>query len=168
MPVTVQGPVTSSDVMIEVLNPGAINNLTIIMGEQILEGFGVGLYYSVPPFEERTFIGCVSNEKPTETFFTGWNINPQVNVLKSIILVARLEKLENLLMENDIKIQNDINLEIVRQIGRNFYMYLRNISKVEVDQSGQFVVPMNSLNDWLDKFKKQLQKDPNFMFKYNL
>ncbi len=83
-PIITGGPITVNMVVIDVLNPKLINNVSLFLTEQIPEDSAAALYYSIPPFENLQFIGCVANFRPSDIFYTGWSLNPNVNMFEQI------------------------------------------------------------------------------------
>jgi hypothetical protein len=63
--------------MTEVEDPTSVPELTFFMlpTTPIPEGYGGVLYYSLPPFDNWELLGCVSPEKPSGVFRTGWTTN---------------------------------------------------------------------------------------------
>lgn len=59
-------------------NPQNIQYLTLVLTSPIPEGSGLSLHYSVPPYQSMSYMGAVSNGKPSDTFSTGWGMNPDV------------------------------------------------------------------------------------------
>jgi len=83
-PLITGGPLTTNMVVIDVMNPKLINNVTLFLTEQIPDEFAAAMYYSVPPFESLQFIGCVANMRPSDVFYTGFSLNPNVNMYDQI------------------------------------------------------------------------------------
>ena len=55
-PLITGGPVTSNMVVIDVMNPKLINNVTLFLTEQLPDDCAAAMYYSVPPFESLQFV----------------------------------------------------------------------------------------------------------------
>ena len=85
-PLITGGPITSNMVVIDVNNPKLINNITLFLTEPIPDEAAAAMYFSVPPFETLQFIGCVGNIRPSDIFYTGWSLNPNVNQYDQIKL----------------------------------------------------------------------------------
>jgi hypothetical protein len=83
-PLITGGPITSNMVVIDVMNPKIINNVSLFLTEQLPDDCAAALYYSVPPFETLQFLGCVANLRPSDIFYTGWSLKPNVNMFDSI------------------------------------------------------------------------------------
>jgi hypothetical protein len=63
-PLMTGGPITSNMVVLDIMNPKNVNNVSIFLNEPVPEEFGAGVYFSSPPFETLQFIGCVGNVRP--------------------------------------------------------------------------------------------------------
>ena len=109
VPLITGGPLTNNNVVIDVNNPKTVNNITLFQTEALPNDCGAALYYSVPPYESLQFIGCVCNIRPSDVFYTGWSLNPNVNMFQQIKLCVKLDKLSNLKMAFEEKIKVDIN-----------------------------------------------------------
>ena len=83
-PIVTGGPITMSMFVLDIINPKNINNITLFLTEQIPEECVASMYYSLPPFETLEFIGCIANSRPSDIFYTGWSLNPVVNMYNSI------------------------------------------------------------------------------------
>jgi hypothetical protein len=83
-PLITGGPVTQNMVVIDVMNPKLINNVTLFLTEPIPDDMAAAIYFSVPPFESIQFLGCVANQRPSDVFYTGWSLNPGVNQFDQI------------------------------------------------------------------------------------
>ena len=80
-PIITGGPLTSSNLIVDVNNPKNVNNISI---DRIPDDCGASLYYSVPPFQIQQFIGCICS------------LDPNVNMYQSTKIGVQLEKLQNI------------------------------------------------------------------------
>ena len=82
--------------------PSKINTITFFLTSALPQQYGAALSFSLFPFTAVEFIGAVGNEWPTDTFHTGWSLNPEVNQKEVIKLIVSFEELVNLksLIEN--------------------------------------------------------------------
>lgn len=78
------GNIYNSNFVMDLWNPKLINNITLFLTQPIPDDTCISLYFSVPPFENLQFLGCVANIRPTDIFYTGWTINPSVNIYEQI------------------------------------------------------------------------------------
>lgn len=69
-------------------NPQQIQYLTLVLTSQLPENTGISIHYSVPPYENMSYMGAVSNGKPSDTFSTGWGMNPEVLKLQPAPIVG--------------------------------------------------------------------------------
>ena len=164
-PIITGGPLTSTNVAIDIQNPRIINNITLFQTEALPDGTGAALYYSTPPYESLQFIGCVCNIRPSDIFYTGWSLNPNVNMFQQIKLCVKLDKLSNLKMAFEEKIKVDINQEFAKRVAKNLYNYLDSFNQNQDPNKNILVVPLNTLETWYDKFNQKYKLDPNFIMK---
>ena len=71
--------ITGEFSIFEINNPKKINNIGLYLIQPIPDNYGAAMFFSVPPYETKEFIGCIANIRPSDTFYTGWNMNPLVN-----------------------------------------------------------------------------------------
>ena len=159
------GPITSNMVVIDVNEPKNINNIGLFLQEAIPEGFGAAMYFSVAPYINLQFIGCVANSRPSDIFYTGWSLNTEVNCLKSIKVCVKVDSLLELKDAFENKIKNDTNQEFAKKIAKNLFNYLDSYNKNQDSSQDLLVVPLTSLQNWYDKFLMRYSIDPNFLFK---
>ena len=168
LPIITGGPITANTVVSDVNNPGTINNITLFQTDMLPNDCGAALYFSVPPYESLQFIGCISNGRPSDVFYTGWSLNPNVNCHKQIKICVKLEKLENVRMAYEEKIKFDINQEFAKRVPKNLYTYLDSFNQNQDPNKQILVVPLNSLESWYDKFLNKYKIDPNFLMKTDI
>ena len=124
-PIITGGPLTSTNVAIDIQNPRIINNITLFQTEALPDGTGAAIYYSTPPYESLQFIGCVCNIRPSDVFYTGWSLNPNVNMFQQIKLCVKLDKLSNLKMAlEEKKDENELEED----------KFIKNVEKINVYQ----------------------------------
>lgn len=83
-PVVNGGTIYNNNFVLDVWNPKLINNITLFLTEKIPDDFCASIYFSIPPFENLQFIGCVANNRPSDIFYTGWTLNSSVNLYEQI------------------------------------------------------------------------------------
>ena len=67
-PIITGGPLTSSNLVVDVNNPKNVNNISMFLIDRIPDDCIASLYYS-PPFQTQQFIGCVCNARPSDIFY---------------------------------------------------------------------------------------------------
>ena len=55
-PLITGGPLTTSNVIVDVNNPKNVNNISMFLIDKLPNDCGAALYYSVPPFQTQQFI----------------------------------------------------------------------------------------------------------------
>ena len=66
------------------------------------------------------------------------------------------------------KIKFDINQEFAKRVAKNLYNYLDSFNQNQDPSKKLFVVPINSLESWYDKFIQKYNIDPNFLMKTDM
>ena len=127
------------------------------------------LYISKPPYDpnELEFVGAVANSRPSDIFHVAWEINPTVNIHKSVKLVIKGEPLENIKEIVEIKEDNHITKTYGLQVAKHLYNYVESFEPHELLQStpnGGMKVPEAVFTKWYEKFSKKFKMDPNFIF----
>ena len=164
-PIITGGPLATSNLVVDVNNPKNVNNISMFLTDRIPDDCGAALYYSVPPYQTQQFIGCVCNQRPSDIFYTGWSLDPNVNMYQSIKIGVQMEKLQNIEMAFKEKIQFDINQEFAKRLAKNLYIYLDSFNQNQDQNKQLLVVPINSLENWYNKFLNKYKIDPNFLMK---
>ena len=78
-PLTRGGPITENMVVLDIQEPKNVNNISLFLEQPIPEGFGAALYFSIYPYNDLQFIGCCANQRPSDIFYTGWSLNPDIS-----------------------------------------------------------------------------------------
>ena len=164
-PIITGGPITTRNVISDVNNPKNINNISMFLTQPIPNDCGAALYYSVPPYQTQQFLGCICNQRPSDTFYTGWSLDSNVNIHPVIKIGVQMEKLKNIEMAFKEKIQVDINQEFAQRLAKNLYNYLDSFSQNQDHNRQLLAVPVNFLDKWYNKFLNKYQIDPNFLMK---
>ena len=76
-----------------------------------------------------------------------------------------MEKLQNIEMAFKQKIQFDINQEFAKRLAKNLYNYLDSFNQNQDQNKQLLVVPINTLENWYNKFLNKYKIDPNFLMK---
>ena len=167
VPLITGGPIQTNNVLADVNNPKNVNTITLFLTEMIPDDCGVALYYSVPPYESQKFIGCVCNQRPSDTFNTGWTIDPNVNIYPTIKIGAQIDKLLNIENLYNQKSQVDLRQEFAKKIGQNLFDYMKMYNQSNNPNDNLLIVPMKSLDDWYEKIMNKYKLDPNFLMSGN-
>ena len=94
LPIITGGPINTTNVVSDVNNPKNVNNISMFLAQPIPDDCGAALYYSVPPYQTQQFIGCISNQRPSDVFYTGWSLDSNVNIYQTIKIGVQMEKLK--------------------------------------------------------------------------
>lgn len=167
-PIITGGPIVSNNVVVDINNPKTVNSISMFLTDKIPDDCGVSLYYSVPPYTSQQFIGCVCNQRPSDTFNTGWSLNQNVNVYNTIKVGAQIEKLANIEMAYKQQIKTDVNQDFAKRVASNLYHYLDSFNENKSNIQDKLVLPINCLDNWYNKFMQKYQNDPNFLMKSDI
>ena len=63
------------------------------------------------------------------------------------------------------KIQFDINQEFAKRLAKNLYNYLDSYNQNQDQNKQLLIVPINTLENWYNKFLSKYKIDPNFLMK---
>ena len=166
LPIITGGPINTTNVVSDVNNPKNVNNISMFLAQPIPDECGAALYYSVPPYQTQQFIGCICNQRPSDVFYTGWSLDPNVNIHQTIKIGVQMEKLKNIEMAFKEKIQVDIgHQEFAKRLAKNLYNYLDSFNQNQDHNNQLLAVPVNFLEKWYNKFLNKYQVDPNFLMK---
>ena len=164
-PIITGGPIETTNVVVDVNNPKTVNNITMFLTQPIPNDCGAALYYSVPPYQTQQFLGCICNQRPSDTFYTNWSLDQNVNIHPTIKIGVQMEKLKNIEMAFKEKIQVDINQEFAKRLAKNLYNYLDSFNQNQDQNLKLLAVPVNFLDNWYNKFLSKYKVDPNFLMK---
>ena len=164
-PITRAGPITENMVVLDIVEPKKINNISLFLEQPLTEGYGAALYFSAYPFTDLQFIGCVANQRPSDIFYTGWSLNPDISNTTPLKICVKLENLVTIKDSFGEKVKNDINQEFAKRVAKSLFNYLDSYNKNQDSSQDLLVVPLTSLQNWYDKFLIKYNIDPNFLFK---
>ena len=68
-------------------NPKTISSLYVSLIQPLQEGLGVGLYYSLPPYDGLHFMAVIANAMPSQIVSTGFALKQEVANLPEFRLV---------------------------------------------------------------------------------
>ncbi len=66
------------------------------------------------------------------------------------------------------KIKLDINQEFAKRVAKNLFNYLDSFNQNQDPSKKFLVVPLNTIEQWYDKFIQKYKLDPNFLMKTDL
>lgn len=150
-----------------IANPSTVPELSFfILPNQIScipYGYGAILYYSISPFQHWSIIGCITPDKPSGTFRTGWTTNEEIIQSPMIQLGVSIEPLETIHNLNLINSGYEDRFAFAHKIALDLFQYMTSFS--QSSQPGIMQVPTNIFDRWLEKFERKYKLDPNFMMK---
>ena len=164
-PTIIGGPITLRNIVADINNPKYINNISMFLTGPIPNDCAAALYYSIPPYQTQQFLGCIFNERPSDIFYTGWSLDPNVNIHKTIKIGVQMEKLKNIGMSFKEKIEININHEFAKKLAKNLFNYLDSFNQNQDYNRQLLAVPINFFEKWYIKFLNKYKVDPNFLMK---
>lgn len=70
------------------------------------DNIALGLYYSIPPYENLQYLGAITNNRPSDIFSTGFPLRPEIagiNTLKLCVRPQQFEDIKDLVIATDGK-----------------------------------------------------------------
>lgn len=155
--------------VLELPNPAAVREFSVLLLQpKLAPDHGVGIYYSLPPFNEWHYVGYVLLQAPTGTFRAPWfgKIPPQVPAVQIGLSLETLEYLRTL-QGADLK-EEERTLDSAMGIAQDLFTFMSSFAK----RTGQFgtngemlVIPTNCIDLWFAKFKNKHRLMPYFWLK---
>mmetsp|Transcript_12796 Transcript_12796/g.23252 ORF Transcript_12796/g.23252 Transcript_12796/m.23252 type:complete len:183 (-) Transcript_12796:265-813(-) len=139
--------------------------ITILQPNKIPEGYGVTVYFSLPPFRDWQYIGAISKQMPSQIFSVPWR-GTIPNSVEGVQLGASIETqgfIENLHPQSTQEEEKKL-ISSVQGIAKDLYNFLGSFAKT-TDLGEMLIMPVKSLDLWLKKFEAKHKKDPYFWLK---
>ena len=151
-------------------DPCSVAELTffLIPSAPIPQGYGVILYYALPPFQNWEIIGTIDSSKPSGTFRTGWSTNEEFYGSSIVQLGIALETLDNI---KNLEITNngvENRIAFAHKIALDLFQYMASFSTPNPSSNQMMVVPTNIFDKWIERFDRKYKLDPNFMMKQSI
>lgn len=61
---------------IDIPSPSLIPNVCFTLTAPLPDNIALGLYYSIPPYENLQYLGAITNNRPSDIFSTGFPLRP--------------------------------------------------------------------------------------------
>ena len=106
-PVTQFPQIAETQWALEVPCPANTRLLTLALLVPLPEGASLAVYWSAPPYEERTLIGLVTNEWPSDTFHTPWSLDASVTARSTIAILLCIEDVRSVYTELALQCTRD-------------------------------------------------------------
>jgi len=153
-------PITIKSLCISILN---LNNLPNNMGFVI--------FYSLPPYNNWEYLGCIHNEYPSIIINSPeWLLFKNISQCQSIrigieikhknLLKSLNDKQQQLIMLKQNK-TDKIKQEFAVKVAKNLYNYLSSFINDNENQKRT----AKALDTWIQKFNAKYKRDPNFLDK---
>mmetsp|Transcript_9677 Transcript_9677/g.10632 ORF Transcript_9677/g.10632 Transcript_9677/m.10632 type:complete len:192 (+) Transcript_9677:135-710(+) len=152
---------------IDVSNPGSVNQLTIFLQQDLPEGLGIGVFYSRSADTTNCeFIGAIGNAQPSDTFHTGWSLNPDLMNLPAIRLIFVADNLASFKDLYDITKENPSLKEYAKKVAQNLVSFMESFDQSAFDVGPNYwVLPNNILDRWYTRFEAKFKHDPTFVLR---
>lgn len=149
---------------LDVPAPQQIQEFSISLLRPLPQGFGIGVYYTLPPFSQWQYVGHVSPHSPSAFFRAPWKaelLQAGVTALKLGISIESQAFLDNL--PGSAVNEEALTMSSVKGIAQDLYNFLTSFGSAS--QAGYLKVPTDCIDKWLTKFAKKHQRNPYFWLK---
>jgi protein Hikeshi len=152
---------------IDLPNPKTVANISIFLTQALPENYAITLNFSLPPYNEMQYLGAVANEKPSDTYSTGFPFKTEfdhVSTVKLCLQAQAFEEIANLVPCSDG--QKEYSKLVAHNL-YNFMMSYHNSEMLVNNNNGReyLVLPSDVFTRWMKKFDEKYAKDPNFIQK---
>ena len=149
-------------------NPSMHSLITFTLTQQIPADKSLCLYYSLPPYDNLSFITAIANPRPADITNTGFQLNPEVNTLPSIKIVVKPEEICK--ADELLKIvRPDFQKQYAVKVAENLYNFISSydtqVFTMHNKQVECNVVPKDVFERWMATFEKKYSFDKNFLLK---
>ena len=169
-PVTDFTPVSDTNCVCDIADPGSIPEITFYMQPSALsmipEGFGAVLYSSING-SDWELIGSIFAEKPSGTFRTGWTTNEDMIGVPVVQLGVSIEAIDTIVNLDIVGSGVEDRHAFAHKIASDLFQYMASFSTDNGSSTEAMVVPTNVFDKWIERFDRKYSYDPNFMMKNN-
>ncbi|KAF4668353.1 hypothetical protein FOZ61_006592 [Perkinsus olseni] len=144
---------------VDVPNPSSISSFSVFLLRPVpSDTVGLGVYYTATT-DGATFVGALSNAKPTDIFSPGWPLNPDIAIMPAVRIGLAFEPSEAVSESVDFK------REFARKVALNLFRYIESFNTSGGGDARFMRCPQDLLDRWLQRFDDKYDKDPMFVFK---
>ena len=145
--------------------PGGVPELAVFLvpGQALPQGYGLALYFSLPPFTEWSALGTTSPASPSGIFRTGWPSTPAVAAAPELRLVVSLETgaaVANLQAATGAGTDKGL----AQLLAEDLVTCLGSYAQVMPGLGERIVLPPAALQAWLARVAEKTRADPNLLF----
>ncbi|KAF4716708.1 hypothetical protein FOZ63_004622 [Perkinsus olseni] len=151
---------------VDVPNPSSISSFSVFLLRPVpSDTVGLGVYYTATT-DGATFVGALSNAKPTDIFSPGWPLNPDIASMPAVRIGLAFEPSESLLPKmSTVSESVDFKREFARKVALNLFRYIESFNTSGGGDARFMRCPQDLLDRWLQRFDDKYDKDPMFVFK---
>uniref|UniRef100_A0A7S3UHH5 Hikeshi-like domain-containing protein n=1 Tax=Oxyrrhis marina TaxID=2969 RepID=A0A7S3UHH5_OXYMA len=151
---------------VDVPNPGSVSSFSVFLLRPVpSDTVGLGIYYTATT-DGATFVGALSNARPTDIFSPGWPLNPDIANMPAVRIGLAFEPSESLLPKmSTVGESVDFKREFARKIALNLFRYIESFNTNGGGDARFMRCPQDLLDRWLQRFDDKYSKDPMFVFK---
>lgn len=124
-----------------------------------------------PTATEFELVGAITNQRPSDSFRTGWATNETlasaINSISSIITINLGVSIEHISNIQNIGAMKNDTTHIAKKIAINLFNFMQSFDSGSGGQ-GNMVVPKNVFERWLSRFEAKSRVDPNFFMQDQL
>jgi hypothetical protein len=155
---------------IDVPAPKTIANVTFFLTQPIPDNYALALYFSAPPYTAMQYLGAIANEKPSDSFATGFPLKPELDGCESLKFCVQAQSFEEI---SGLVRCEDGQKEYAKLVAHNLYNFMMSYHKegmlVNNPEGKEYlVIPSEVFTRWVKKFDEKYARDPNFILKTTL
>ncbi|KAJ4459516.1 putative OPI10 family protein [Paratrimastix pyriformis] len=145
-------------------------HVCVFLTGPLAEGFGASVYMSLYPFSTWSYLGAISNEKPSALFRFRWpqdaldrDLAGQLGISIEPLPTIAEKEAQKLAERRDVLGQqgNEMVNTLGRKMTTNLSNYMTSCAQQIPGIPGQWV-PAQALDRWLSSFNERIRTNPNF------
>ena len=154
----------------EVLSPATATELALFLlpGVVLPPGRGCLIYYAAPPFANWAVLGTLTPERPSAVVHTGWAASPDIACAPVVQVGVSLEPLEAVATAAGALASTAASdkLGFAALVARDLSAYVSSF--VQTTSAGERLsLPPDAVDKWAQRLQAKLQRDPNYLLRYN-
>jgi hypothetical protein len=150
---------------ITIPSPGAVTELAVFLvpGQALPPGYGLALYFSLPPYAAWSALGTTSPASPSGIFRTGWPSTPEIAAAPELRLAVSLETGEAVA---NLQAATGAGTDkgIAQLLAEDLVTCLGSYAQTLPGLGERIVLPPQALPAWLARVAERTRADPNLLF----
>ncbi|KAG9391179.1 Protein of unknown function DUF775 [Carpediemonas membranifera] len=151
---------------------GHAKHLSVFLtAENLLpEGYGAAIHFALPPYQNWSYLGGITNSKPSATFrlnvgTDNSSVEEAVGRLGlEIVPIQALEQLQQTKMENITPSQQGMLDRVGRKLFSNLQDFIQSHAAVMMTEGGQMTEAVSSkaFDRWIESVNRRIRLNPKF------